>query len=311
MHGRRCERGLDSSCDFSASNAEYMCAKEVRCWLTKQQSMKVVAVCGQSDARSEAADRLVSRLENEGSVGVITRGEASGPRASERSRKADTCREYELTDDGWRGAGESMSLDGALSELAPHCSYAVVEGFENPDLPVVVVGDRSVSGGTLLASAPSGQALDVDEVCEKLDAVDQFETLESLVAAVKQAEDQDKAGAIATFTGRVREKEDEDDAATEYLEFERYDDIAAEKMAEIQTELEDRDGVYRVLLHHRTGVIEASEDIVFVVVLAGHRPEAFATVEDGIDRLKAEVPLFKKEVTVEGTFWAHQHDHEH
>ena len=69
--------------------------------------------------------------------------------------------------------------------------------------------------------------------------------------------------------------------------------------------------MFEVILHHRTGIVEAEEDIVFVVVLAGHRPEAFATVEDGINRLKAEVPLFKKEVTVEGTFWAHQHDHEH
>ncbi|PSP53856.1 molybdopterin synthase, partial [Halobacteriales archaeon QH_7_68_42] len=48
------------------------------------------------------------------------------------------------------------------------------------------------------------------------------------------------------------------------------------------------------------------EDIVFVVVLAGHRREAFRTVEDGIDRLKDEVPLFKKEVTVEETFWSHE-----
>jgi molybdopterin synthase catalytic subunit len=45
-----------------------------------------------------------------------------------------------------------------------------------------------------------------------------------------------------------------------------------------------------------------------VVVLAGHREEAFRTVEDGIDRLKAEVPLFKKEVTVSDEFWAHQHE---
>jgi molybdopterin synthase catalytic subunit len=43
-----------------------------------------------------------------------------------------------------------------------------------------------------------------------------------------------------------------------------------------------------------------------VVVLAGHRGEAFRTVEDGIDRLKDEVPLFKKEVTVEEEFWRHE-----
>ena len=71
-------------------------------------------------------------------------------------------------------------------------------------------------------------------------------------------------------------------------------------------DLEARDGVHAVRLHHQTGVVEAGEDIVFVVVLAGHREEAFETVSDGIDRLKAEVPLFKKEVTVEEAFWVHE-----
>ena len=52
-------------------------------------------------------------------------------------------------------------------------------------------------------------------------------------------------------------------------------------------------------------MIEDGEDIVFVVVLAGHREEAFRTVEDGINRLKDEVPIFKKETTVEDEFWVH------
>ena len=85
-----------------------------------------------------------------------------------------------------------------------------------------------------------------------------------------------------------------------------YDGVAADRMTTIQEELRAREGVQNVLLHHRTGVLEAGEDIVFVVVLAGHREEAFATVSDGIDRLKAEVPIFKKEVTVEETFWRHE-----
>ena len=73
-------------------------------------------------------------------------------------------------------------------------------------------------------------------------------------------------------------------------------------------DLTDRNGVFEVLLHHRTGVIADGEDIVFVVVLAGHRDEAFATVEDGIDRLKDEVPIFKKETTEEEEFWVHQRE---
>jgi molybdopterin synthase catalytic subunit len=59
-------------------------------------------------------------------------------------------------------------------------------------------------------------------------------------------------------------------------------------------------------MHHRTGVIREGEDIVFVVVLAGHREEAFRTVEDGINRLKDEVPIFKKESTTEEEFWIHE-----
>ena len=77
-------------------------------------------------------------------------------------------------------------------------------------------------------------------------------------------------------------------------------------MDAISAELEEREGVFEVVMHHRTGVVEYGEDIVFVVVLAGHRDEAFRTVEDGINRLKDEVPIFKKEVTTDEQFWVHE-----
>ena len=141
---------------------------------------------------------------------------------------------------------------------------------------------------------------------DAVEALEPYETLGSLVAEVKRSPDARYAGAIATFTGRVRQQEDADDDPTEYLEFEKYESVADERMATIREELEARDGVHGVRMHHRTGLVESGEDIVFVVVLAGHRREAFRTVEDGIDRLKDEVPLFKKEVTVEDEFWRHE-----
>ncbi len=64
----------------------------------------------------------------------------------------------------------------------------------------------------------------------------------------------------------------------------------------------------RFEIANETGVVDAGEDIVFVVVLAGHRRESFRAVEDGIDRLKDEVPIFKKETTVEEDFWVHDRD---
>ena len=149
-------------------------------------------------------------------------------------------------------------------------------------------------------------AIDTDAVLEVLEASEPYETLESLVASVKASSSSDLAGAIATFTGRVRAKDDPADTPTEYLEFEKYDGVADDRMATIERELEAREAVYAVRCHHRTGVLHSGTDIVFVVVLAGHREQAFRAVEDGINRLKDEVPLFKKEVTVEDEFWVHE-----
>lgn len=290
--------------------------------------MKVLAVIGTSTDTPKVTESLVEYLTEQGEVGVLTRGDelptsdggqppVQGHHSGERGEGStsryprEIQRTYQLSGGGgWVGGGDSLSISDALDELARTCDYAVVEGFRNVDLPTVLVGEQAdeedVSdgqSGEVLAHVTSSADLDVESVVAALADVDPYETLESLVARVKQSNDEDRAGAIATFTGRVRAKDDEDDDRTEFLEFERYDSVAAEKMATIREELEARDGVYEVRLHHKTGVVEAGEDIVFVVVLAGHREEAFQTVRDGINRLKDEVPLFKKEVTETDEFW--------
>jgi len=281
--------------------------------------MYAIAIAGQSGT-TEATDLLVEHLAQRGTVGRVSldgadQGEAPNTDTANPTQEppdagsglADSAdRAYWLPEEGnWVAAGKSLSIDDVLDRFARTCDYAVVEGGGAVRLPTVVIGDREVEEGKVLARAPSAGALDVQSVVDALADVDQYETLGSLVSRVKESADEEFAGAIATFTGRVRAKEHEDDDPTEYLGFERYDSVAAEKMATIREELESRDGVYEVALHHKTGVVEAGEDIVFVVVLAGHRTEAFRTVEDGINRLKEEVPLFKKEVTVNDEFWAH------
>ncbi|MFB6192032.1 MAG: molybdopterin synthase [Haloarculaceae archaeon] len=256
-------------------------------------------------------DRLLPALD--GRVGVVRTRERDRPagddrtdggvaRRRERERAATT---YAIGD-GWSAAGDELDLAGALDRLAPDHDYAVAVGFPDARLPQVVLGDADARE-TLLA-ADSADAVDVDALIGRLEDTEPRETLESLVAAVKRSPRADRAGAIATFTGRVRAKDDPDDARTEFLEFEKYEGVADERTATIESELTDREGVLDVRLHHRTGVVRDGEDIVFVVVLAGHRREAFRAVEDGIDRLKEEVPLFKKEVTAEETFWVHERE---
>lgn len=274
--------------------------------------MKVISVVGHSDSgKTTLVARLAETLASRGTVGTIKHVACEPDIDTEgkdtaRHRNAGATRTYGIADDGWFATGDTLTLDDALGRLAETYDYAIVEGYTDVALPTVALGDRTVENGAILAQAETGDQVDVDAVLDALADVEPYETLSSLVARVKRSPDSDKAGAIATFTGRVRTREDEDDDPTEYLEFEKYDGIADEKMARIREELEARDGVYEVRLHHRTGVVESGEDIVFVVVLAGHRTEAFETVEDGINRLKDEVPLFKKEVTVDEEFWAHE-----
>ena len=259
--------------------------------------MYAVSVLGTDVTR--AVSRLVAAAD--GRVGIVRFETADTDGGITRAR-GDT--EY-VVDDGWHANGTGLSVAGALDRLAPDHEYAFVLGTPEARLPKVAVGDDRPDA---LVSVPDVDALDPEAALETIRGTEPYETLESLVAAVKGSDEATYSGAIATFTGRVRAKEHEGDEHTQYLEFEKYEGVAEERMRTIETELQEREGILDVRLHHRTGRVPAGEDIVFVVVLAGHRDEAFSAVEDGINRLKDEVPLFKKEVTDGDTFWVHQRE---
>lgn len=258
--------------------------------------MYAISVVGQD------ADGAVSQLsaETDGRVGIVRleATESDGGRL-----RAQGATEY-VVDDGWQATGEGLTVRDAIDRLAPDHEYAFVLGAPDARLPQIGVGADAPEDALVTAERTSD--FDPEAAFEAIRATEPYETLESLVTAVNKSDSATYSGAIATFTGRVRAKENGTDERTNYLEFEKYDGVAEDRMEEITDELEERDGVLDVRLHHRTGRIPDGEDIVFVVVLAGHRDEAFQAVKDGIDRLKDEVPLFKKEVTDEETFWVHE-----
>ena len=274
--------------------------------------MQVLGIVGHSDSgKTTLVERLAERCSAGGSVATVKHCQHDPDVDTEgkdtaRHRAAGAAETVALTDEGgWFATGKSRTLTETLDGLAPEHDYAFVEGYSDSSLPKVVLGDREAAE-PVIYRADSGETADIDAILTALDERDPYVTLETLVQSVKRSPDEDRAGAIATFTGRVRAKDSPDDRPTEHLAFERYDDIARERMATLRRELAARDEVWAVRLHHKTGVVEAGDDIVFVVILAGHRGEAFSAVQDGINRLKEEVPLFKKEVTVDDEFWAHE-----
>jgi len=258
--------------------------------------MYTVSLLGAEAER--AAERLVAAVD--GRAGIVRVGGTDGGR-----RLARAATEYTVGE-GWRATGTGLSVRDAVDRLAPDHGYAFLLGAPDAPFPRIVVGNGE--GGDALLAADGADDLDPSAAVDAIHGTEPHETLESLVAAVKRSDRADYAGSIATFTGRVRAKEHDADDRTQLLEFEKYDGVADRRMATIESELEARDGVLDVRLHHRTGKVPDGEDIVYVVVLAGHREEAFRAVKDGIDRLKDEVPLFKKEVTEAETFWVHERE---
>jgi molybdopterin synthase catalytic subunit len=268
--------------------------------------MYTVSVVG-SDSTA-LVERLVGRLALEGRVATVSNlpaAPAPGFEASVNFSGEGADVTYGLGD-GWTALGHDRSLQQVVDDCAPEYDYLLADGFEHTRLPTIVAGEPTagVDSDAILTTVDAETA-DLDSLVTDIEATEPHETLESLVAAVKRSPAAERSGAIATFTGRVRAKDSDDDTRTELLEFEMYEGVAEERMESISRELEARDGVLEVRMHHRSGVIPDGEDIVFVVVLAGHRGEAFRTVSDGIDRLKAEVPIFKKEVTADEEFWVH------
>lgn len=269
---------------------------------------------GDGARTAEAAGDVEGTAWRSGSSSVTRQSRERPSERSERGRESIEPPEdvgpttYTLSAEGWAATGEGLTLEEALDRVAPEHACAVVVGFPEAAVPDVVLGAGTEYEGEELYGAPDPDAVDMDELFDRVGDLEPHETLESLVSEVKRSPSADRAGAIATFTGRVRAKDAPSDPPTEYLEFEKHEGVADRRMRAIEDELEEREGVYEVTIHHRTGIVPAGDDIVFVVVLAGHRREAFDTVEDGIDRLKEEVPLFKKEVTSEEVFWVHQRE---
>ncbi|MFD1569429.1 molybdopterin synthase [Halorubrum laminariae] len=276
--------------------------------------MQPISILG-SDAADLAA-LLPDRLD--GQVAVVDRRERADGGVVDARRTSVTgadsayVTEIALDADGsWTGSGRVDGIDDVLDDLAPTHDYLIVLGESRLRVPVVLLSehfDADDVPGPVLATARSADDVDLDKLAADLADAGPWITRETLVRRVEASADADRSGAIATFTGRVRQRDAADDDRTTHLAFEKYEGVAADRMDAIAAELTERDGVFDVRMHHRTGVIEAGEDIVFVVVLAGHRREAFRAVEDGIDRLKDEVPIFKKETTEAEEFWVHQRE---
>ena len=186
---------------------------------------------------------------------------------------------------------EGASVRDALAELSDLAAGVPLVMAVNREY---APADRALSAGDELALIPpvsGGAHATVPGVRVTADAL----SLDSLSERVLDA----RAGAVVAFQGVTRE--------VERLEYEAYAEMAEERLAEIAAEAVARHGLCAAAVEHRVGVVPLSEPSVIVAVSAPHRGEAFAGAREIIDRVKAEAPIWKRELDggegrwVEGT----------
>ena len=103
------------------------------------------------------------------------------------------------------------------------------------------------------------------------------------------------AGAVVAFQGVTRE--------VSRLDYEAYTEMAEERIATILADCIERHSLEAAAAEHRTGPVATGEASVIVAVSAAHREEAFAGAREAIDRIKAEAPIWKREVEDGGSHW--------
>jgi molybdopterin synthase catalytic subunit len=109
------------------------------------------------------------------------------------------------------------------------------------------------------------------------------------------------AGAIASFTGLVRTETD--GAAVLGLELDHHPRLTEQSLALVEADAALRFDLIEIVIVHRHGALAPGEAIVFVAAAAAHRRSAFEAVDYVMDRLKTDVPFWKREQRKDGAHW--------
>ncbi len=116
-------------------------------------------------------------------------------------------------------------------------------------------------------------------------------TREPLVASGVTSAD-GTSGAVVEFAGVVRGEEE--GAPIAALDYEAYEVMARSEMERILRELSSQYPCREVEIAHRIGRVPAGEASILVRIAAKHRAEAFGLLTEFMDRLKRDVPIWKK-----------------
>ena len=110
-----------------------------------------------------------------------------------------------------------------------------------------------------------------------------------------------RVGAICTFTGTVRDRND--GLSVSSMELEHYPGMTEKAIEAMIDEAIARFDIFAARVIHRVGLLQPLDQVVMVAVTSAHRGESFRACEFLMDYLKTQAPFWKKEETPQGARW--------
>jgi len=109
-------------------------------------------------------------------------------------------------------------------------------------------------------------------------------------------------GAHQIFLGQVRADEIEGSPVTA-IEYTCYEDMANEKMHAIREDIFDKNEITCMHVYHSLGKVKTGEICLFVFVSSAHREESQVVCNELVERVKNELPIWGKELTMDNEQW--------
>lgn len=171
-----------------------------------------------------------------------------------------------------------------LAPLLSRCRWAKNLEFADNDEPLAE-GDEVALIPPVAGGAPSAKIT--------TDIIDPA----ALLASVADT----SVGATVLFVGTVRDHAR--GKSVVHLEYEAYAEMAQRQLEQITARCATDNPGAKVAVHHRYGRLEIGDVSVAIAAAAAHRAEAFAACRQAIERIKTDLPIWKKEITSDGEEW--------
>ena len=123
--------------------------------------------------------------------------------------------------------------------------------------------------------------------------------LQQEIAALRAGDP--RVGAICSFIGTVRDRNDGTDVAS--MELEHYPGMTEKAIEAMVDAAHARFDILGARVVHRVGLLQPLDQIMMVAVVSAHRGQSFQACEFLMDYLKTQAPFWKKEHTPGGARW--------